>query len=179
MGARRMFRDDEYEDDEDDEDGEDRRGDRGGRGGRGGGRAADGFATLDRRLATMPRHAPWTNLAWVVTEIPQTTALDVSVNDRVFEAFARVSKESRGRALEKSERKHIVTLILESEMDVWGACGGSTNRLPKKTWITRRGEPPLNPPWAREATIRSTIRETWRRNLKSGRTAWTKMKING
>ena len=105
-------------------------------------RAADGFATLDRRLATLPRHAPWIpDIVWTVQPNAVDTSLDLSVNDRVFDDFTRAFRMSRiGALLKKREPKFIVTLILESEMDVWSACGGSTNKLPKKTWITRRGE---------------------------------------
>jgi hypothetical protein len=103
-------------------------------------RVADGFAALERRLATMPLHAPWEEIRWVVEPNTAETTIDLSVDDRVFDDFTRAFRASRiGSLLKKHDQRSIVTLLLESETEIWAACEGSRTRLPARTWITPKG----------------------------------------
>lgn len=64
--------------------------------------------------------------------------LDLSVLDQVYDRFKRTYQKMRTKEnLAYHHNQRNVTLMLESEADVWMACGGSANRLPPSTWITR------------------------------------------
>lgn len=95
--------------------------------------------------ATRRLHAPWFgqpkfNLieseadadAWVVDH-------DLTISQKIFSKYVRALREERiASVMREDERVDLVTLVLESESDVWMACGGEKNAMSPDTWITKR-----------------------------------------
>jgi hypothetical protein len=64
--------------------------------------------------------------------------LDLSVSDSVFTAYKQAYQNTQVRTLlGHHHNQRNVTLVLETEGDIWMACGGQSSTLPAKTWLTR------------------------------------------
>lgn len=89
-------------------------------------------------------YAPWVKerpqFKWHDMKEPFDPPVDLTVGDDVFSDYLRAFRSNRIVSIMKDLYPHpnLVTLVLETEADVWMACGGSLNRLPENTWITKR-----------------------------------------
>lgn len=69
--------------------------------------------------------------------------VDVRVSENVASRARKVALMNRmPETLTKFADVKILTVIRESELDVWNACGGVENKLPPNTWFCRPFEPP-------------------------------------
>jgi len=83
--------------------------------------------------------------------------LDLSISDGVYLEYLEAYRASRiGVLLKAYEFQEVVNLILESESDVWMACGGTNSTLPDATWITRGSK---NHTASKEKTQRDSIKQ--------------------
>jgi hypothetical protein len=83
--------------------------------------------------------------------------LDLSISDGVYLEYLEAYRASRiGVLLKAYEFQEVVNLILESEADVWMACGGTNSTLPDATWITRGSK---NHTASKEKTQRDLIKQ--------------------
>lgn len=89
---------------------------------------------------TTKRHAPWISQQRykpVEGKIPPEH--DLSISRKVFSRYVRAWRADRiSTAMKEHDRVELVTLILESESDVWMACEGRTDMFPEDMWITKR-----------------------------------------
>jgi hypothetical protein len=88
-------------------------------------------------------YAPWSPASTLNPNIKKTgkqVQQDLTIRKSVFDAYVHAYRSSRTVMLMTDLYDHpdLVTLVLESEADVWAACGGSATRLPRNTWITNR-----------------------------------------
>jgi hypothetical protein len=86
-------------------------------------------------------YAPWAStLNPKIKKNGKQIQQDLTIRKSVFDAYVHAYRSSRTVMLMKDLYDHpdLVTLVLESEADVWAACGGSATRLPRNTWITNR-----------------------------------------
>ena len=64
--------------------------------------------------------------------------IDLSVSDEVFNTYKHNYQKMQVKTnLGLHHNQRSVTLVLESEADVWVACGGSATTLAPNTWLTR------------------------------------------
>lgn len=96
--------------------------------------------------ATMKLHAPWVKrpkFKAVKAADDQNENLildhDMTVSTKAFSRYLRALRTNRIATFMKDDhtRTELVTLVLESESDVWNACGGQHSLSPD-TWITKR-----------------------------------------
>jgi hypothetical protein len=132
-------------------------------------------------MQSMRRHAPWHKFtfekktagvegvagarvegagvagAGVAGELLYDPVLDLSISDGVYLEYLEAYRASRiGVLLKAYEFQEVVNLILESEADVWMACGGTNSTLPDATWITRGSK---NHTASKEKTQRDLIKQ--------------------
>ena len=129
-------------------------------------------------MQSMRRHAPWHTFtfekktvgagvagvagagaagAGVEGELLYDPVLDLSISDGVYLEYLEAYRASRiGVLLKAYEFQEVVNLILESESDVWMACGGTNSTLPDATWITRGSK---NHTASKEKTQRDLIKQ--------------------
>jgi hypothetical protein len=102
---------------------------------------------LNDAICGISLHAPWLTRRKIQPKtdaIGTTTVarrpIDLTVSDNVFKEYVHAYRSDKTVWLMKNDYEHvdIVTLVLESEADVWMACGGTSSRMPKNTWITKR-----------------------------------------
>lgn len=97
--------------------------------------------------ATTKRHAPWISQQnyYPVGEHGRGKPPDhdLSISKKVFSKYVRAWRADRiSTAMKEHDRAELVTLILESESDVWMACEGRADMLPEDMWITKRSVRP-------------------------------------
>jgi hypothetical protein len=86
-------------------------------------------------------HAPWAPLKFEVESGIRNQykrPVDLTSRQDVYSAFITAYRSSRliGLLREQHPQQDLVTLVFETEADVWAACGGHASRLPPNTWIT-------------------------------------------
>lgn len=105
---------------------------------------------VSRTWCSVPRFAPWAPRAKFTfdrgggagaDDACPPAPVDLTVRDDVFVEYIRAYRSNRTVGIMKDTYDHpdLVTLVLETEADVWAACGGSSTRLPPDVWITKRG----------------------------------------
>lgn len=95
--------------------------------------------------ATLQRHAPWV-IFWNFKEFKDEEYTDVhgpkydlTIHDSIFAEY--VNHLRSNRIISSMKQYHLmslVTLVLESESDVWMACGGKNTSLACDVWITKK-----------------------------------------
>lgn len=96
-----------------------------------------------RLQATTKKHAPWIRRQKYIKIEPSGERKppdhDLSISRKVFSKYVRAWRADRiATAMKEHDRTELVTLILESESDVWMACEGRTDMFPEDMWITKR-----------------------------------------
>lgn len=107
--------------------------------------AADNIQNpADERLAQSGYPQPddtTETLSGIVQKIDAT--IDLRVSEAVYSRAKRRALADRlPETLSKFVHVHLLTVLRESELDIWNACGGSQTRLPENTWFCRPFETP-------------------------------------